>query len=80
MSAPPEQTAPVDAAPRLTARQVARRRRAEALRRTWRDFRGNTPGMVGLVVLALFAAVALLAPVIADPEGLKVTRATGGVL
>lgn len=80
MSPPDEPTATVDGAPRLTARQVARRRRAEALRRTWRDFRGNTPGVVGLVVLAFFALVAILAPVIADPEGLLVTRATGEVL
>lgn len=69
-----------DAAPRLTARQITRRRRAEALRRTWRDFRGNTPGVVGLVVLTVFAVIAISAPWLADAEGLKVTRATGGVL
>ncbi len=66
--------------PRLSARQVTRRRRLEALRRTWRDFRSNTPGVVGLVVLSFFALVAIFAPWLADAEGLKVTRATGGVL
>ncbi len=80
MTGPAEPAVTGTEAPRLTARQVTRRRRAAALRRTWRDFRGNTPGMIGLVVLAVFAAIALLAPLIADPEGLKVTRATGGVL
>ncbi len=50
------------------------------MRRTWRDFRGNKPGVVGLVVLTVFALIAVLAPWLADPEGLKVTRATGEVL
>ncbi len=36
--------------------------------------------MAGLVILVVFVLVALLAPVIADGEGLSVTRATGGVL
>jgi peptide/nickel transport system permease protein len=64
----------------LTARQVTRRRRAEAWRRTWRQFRRHRAGLVGLGMLAFFAAVALLAPLIADAEGLEVTQATGGVL
>ncbi|MGZ8742136.1 MAG: ABC transporter permease [Nocardioides sp.] len=63
-----------------SARQIARRRRAEALRRTWREFRGHRSGMFGLVVLSLFVAVALLAPLITSAEGLEVTKATGGVL
>lgn len=65
---------------RLSPAQVARRRRSVSLRRTWRIFRGNTAGMVGLVVLTLFMLVALLAPVLANPVGLEVTKATGGVL
>lgn len=36
--------------------------------------------MAGLVVLGAFVLLALLAPVIADAEGLSVTRAEGGVL
>ena len=36
--------------------------------------------MAGLAVLAFFIVVAVFAPVLADPEGLEVTKATGGVL
>jgi peptide/nickel transport system permease protein len=66
--------------PHATAAQIARRRRAAAARRTWRDFRRHRSGVLGLVVLAAFVLLALLAPLIADPEGLEVTKATGGVL
>lgn len=64
----------------LSARQIGRRRRNEALRRTWAEFRSHRSGLVGLVVLGGFILVALLAPVLADSDGLSVTRATGGVL
>jgi peptide/nickel transport system permease protein len=69
-----------DQAPRLSGRQIARRRRARAARRTWGEFRRNRSGMAGLVVLGLFVLVAVFAPLLADPEGLEVTKATGGVL
>ncbi len=36
------------------------------MRQTWRLFRGNWQGMAGLVILAFFAAIALLAPFLAD--------------
>ncbi len=36
--------------------------------------------MAGLVVLSLFVLIALCAPLLADAEGLEVTKATGGVL
>jgi peptide/nickel transport system permease protein len=65
---------------KLTAGQVARRRRAAALRQTWRLFRRNRAGMVGLVLLVGFMLVAIFAPLLADPSGLEVTKATGGVL
>lgn len=64
----------------ISARALARRRRAAAARRGWALFRGHSSGVVGLVVLGLFAAVALLAPVISDSAGLSVTRSTGGIL
>jgi peptide/nickel transport system permease protein len=64
----------------LTARQLTRRRRAASARRTWRLFRGNRAGMAGLVILVAFILVALLAPLLASPDGLEVTKATGGVL
>ena len=65
---------------RPTARQVARERRRAGRRRTWREFRSQRSGVFGLVVLAGFVLVALLAPLIADSTGLEVTKATGGVL
>jgi peptide/nickel transport system permease protein len=64
----------------LTARQITRRRRAEAWRRNWREFRRHRSGLVGLAILAVFVTVALAAPLLADGDGLKVTQATGGVL
>jgi peptide/nickel transport system permease protein len=64
----------------LSARQVTRRRRAQAWRRTWREFRSHRSGVVGLVILTGFILVAVFAPVLADPDGLEVTKATGGVL
>ena len=48
--------------------------------RAWRLFRSSRSGMAGLVILLLFILVAVFAPVLADPEGLEVTKATGGVL
>jgi peptide/nickel transport system permease protein len=66
--------------PELSAGQLARRRRRESWARGWALFRSNRPGMVGVIVLALFILIALLAPLIAPREGLEVTQATGGVL
>ncbi len=63
-----------------SARQIAWRRRAIATRRTWREFRRHRSGLVGLVVLTGFVLMALLAPLLANAEGLEVTKATGGVL
>jgi peptide/nickel transport system permease protein len=63
-----------------SARQIARRRRRQALARNWGEFRRQRSGLVGLVVLTAFVLVAVLAPVLADPAGLEVTKATGGVL
>ena len=64
----------------LTPRQVTRRRRALAARRTWASFRSHRSGLFGLAMLTFFVLVALLAPLLADREGLEVTKATGGVL
>lgn len=64
----------------LSPRRLARQRRAAALRRTWRDFRGHRSGVAGLGVLVVFVLLAACAPLLADPEGLEVTKATGGVL
>jgi peptide/nickel transport system permease protein len=80
MSTTPE--AGSDAAPRpsLTARQVTWLRRREAAGRSWASFRGYRTGVAGLVVLTLFAMVAIFAPFIVDSEGLSRTKATGQVL
>ncbi|HET6562407.1 MAG TPA: ABC transporter permease [Marmoricola sp.] len=64
----------------LSARQVTWRRRRLATRRGWGEFRRHRSGLVGLVVLTAFVLLALLAPLIADAEGLEASRATGGVL
>lgn len=64
----------------LTAAQVARRRRTVALRKNAAMFRRNRTGMAALGLLLFFVVVALLAPVLADPSGLQVTKATGGIL
>jgi peptide/nickel transport system permease protein len=64
----------------LTPRQVARRRRALAARRSWASFRSHRSGLFGLALLTFFVLIALFAPVLADRQGLEVTKATGGVL
>jgi peptide/nickel transport system permease protein len=73
-------TTPATAGAPLSARQIARRRRTAAARRTWADFCRHRSGLLGLVVLTLFVLMAVFAPLLADPEGLEVTKATGGVL
>jgi peptide/nickel transport system permease protein len=64
----------------LSARQIARRRRTEALRRNWGLFRQYHSGVAGLVILVVFVLLALFAPLLAAPDTIDVTRATGGVL
>jgi peptide/nickel transport system permease protein len=71
---------PSDEAAALTPRQVTRRRRAQAARRGWASFRSHRSGMLGLAMLTVFMLVALCAPLLADADGLEVTKATGGVL
>lgn len=67
-------------APRLTPRQVTRRRRVMGARRTWASFRSHRSGLFGLGLLTFFILVAICAPLLADPESIEVTKATGGVL
>jgi len=66
--------------PQVTPGQLTRRRWRMSAGRAWRQFRAHRAGLVGLVVLSVFVLAALLAPVLADPAGLEVTKATGGVL
>jgi peptide/nickel transport system permease protein len=64
----------------LSSSQVTWRRRRQAVRRTWDEFRRHRSGLLGLVVLTGFVLLAILAPLIADADGLSASRATGGVL
>ena len=67
-------------APRVSAAQLARRRRTAAWRRGWAQFRSHRSGMVGLGILFFFVAAALAAPLLAARSGLDVTTANGPVL
>jgi peptide/nickel transport system permease protein len=73
-------TATAPGAAPLSSRQITRRRRAQAWRRNWSEFRRTRSGVLGLSILIVFVLVAVLAPLLADPSGLEVTKATGGVL
>jgi peptide/nickel transport system permease protein len=57
-------------------RRIAWQRRRRAVASAWREYRGNRPGMVGLVILAAVTAMALAAPLIADPAGLHAVNTT----
>jgi peptide/nickel transport system permease protein len=59
---------------------LARRRRAQSLRRNWTLFRGHRSGLFGLALLLFFVALAVFAPLIVDKDGLDLTKATGEVL
>jgi peptide/nickel transport system permease protein len=52
---------------------VRRRRSAAA---AWRDYRRDRTGMAGLIVLGLIVAMALAAPLLADPAGLHAVNTT----
>lgn len=49
-----------------------------SLQRMWRTYRKNTMGMIGLVILILFIAVAVFAPLLAPREGLEATCECNG--
>jgi peptide/nickel transport system permease protein len=62
----------------VSARSIVWKRR----RRSWNmlvaQFRRSRQGMLGLTIFIVFAAIALLAPVLFDESQLDVTKATGG--
>jgi peptide/nickel transport system permease protein len=69
------------AVPRAPSRRaIARARRRESASRVWREFRRSRSGMFGLAVLITVVLLALLAPLLADAQGLDVTQATGDPL
>jgi peptide/nickel transport system permease protein len=55
-------------------------RRRAAAGKTWREFKRNRGGLVGLAVLALFVLTAIFIPLLIDESALDVTKATGGRL
>ena len=59
-------------------RRIAWTRRRISARRVWKLYRKNRLGMVGLVILILFAAVAIFAPLLADKQGLDATCPCNG--
>lgn len=61
----------------LSARQVTWRRRKASAGRTWAEFRRHKSGVLGLIVLIIFTLAAVSAPLLVDPDGLSVTKATG---
>jgi peptide/nickel transport system permease protein len=56
---------------------VAWERRRRAFTRGWAEYRRDREGMFGLVVLGVFVAVALLAPVLADDSQLSAVNTVG---
>src|SRR5262245_61699169 len=71
-----------DAAPLVPRdpKAVTRARRRAARSRFWATYRRSTSGIVGLVMLLLFIAMAVFAPVLADRSGLDVTQVNGPIL
>jgi peptide/nickel transport system permease protein len=55
---------------------IAWERRRRAVQRSWADFRRDREGLIGLVLLGVFFAIALLAPVIADEAELHAVNTT----
>ena len=77
---PPVETSPPDLDPTQIAedpKRVARARRRRSLARVWATYRANRMGMIGLVILIFFLALALLAPLVVSSDGLDATKATG---
>ncbi|MFD1661829.1 ABC transporter permease [Streptomyces caeni] len=75
----PHHTTEADAAAAdaaATPAAIARARRKAALAGFWRDYRSHRAGVLGLVMLGVFALVAVGAPLLADPAGLDITRVT----
>ncbi|MEX0984017.1 MAG: ABC transporter permease [Actinomycetota bacterium] len=67
------------ATPPANPRRIAWARRRRAASGYWAIYRRNAQGMVGLVVLAVFIALALTAPLLIDEREIQVAEATGSV-
>jgi peptide/nickel transport system permease protein len=60
-----------------SARRIAWLRRRRAFAGAWAQYRHHRPGMVGLVILLFFVALALAAPLLANHGDLQAVNATG---
>jgi peptide/nickel transport system permease protein len=61
-------------------RSIVWARRRASIARVWRIYRGSWMGMIGLGILIVFTAIALLVPVFSSRDALDVTKATGANL
>jgi peptide/nickel transport system permease protein len=52
-------------------------RRRKSARQVWHEFWASGQGKAGLIILVVFVAIALLAPLIESSQGLDVTRSLG---
>ncbi|MBG0828753.1 ABC transporter permease [Planomonospora sp. ID67723] len=52
-------------------------RRREGIARFWRDYRAQRAGLYGAAILVAAVLASLATPLVTDPSGLDVTRATG---
>lgn len=62
------------------SRSVVWQRRRIAAGRMWATYRRSAMGMAGLVILVIFALVAVFAPVLVDSSALDVTKVDGPIL
>lgn len=63
-----------------TPKDIARQRRRATAVESWRIYRQDRGGIIGLALLVVIAALALFAPLLTDSSGLDVTRVSGAVL
>ncbi|HLS25957.1 MAG TPA: ABC transporter permease [Beutenbergiaceae bacterium] len=61
-----------------SARALRMRRWRQSAADLWREFRAQRAGMVGLIGLSIFVAIAVITPLVAPSDALSVTQATGG--
>lgn len=63
-----------------TPRAIAWTRRRATMIESWRVYRRDRGGLIGLVLLVVIVALAVLAPLLTDSSGLDVTRVDGKAL
>jgi peptide/nickel transport system permease protein len=59
----------------VSPRRIAWQRRRRAFARSWAQYRSHVPGMIGLTLLAVIVAMALLAPLLASEDDLRAVNA-----